>query len=289
MGDSPSVPTVPDPGAVAAKQQGFNVDAGTGSQAGSMVNQVNPWGSLTYDQQTDANGNPVTGPGGVPLYNATTKLSAPQQSIFDTLQGTQKIAGTQGQGLLRNANYDAQDPTKVIGDATTGNTSAIMKHELDYLSPFFNPQIAQEDTKLKNQGLSENSPAYQQAMNALRQSQGQTVSGFLAQAEPEAYKQAYQNYMTPLTMSNQLMGMSQPGNVNANLAPAPGLSITPANYTGAVADANAANLAAFTAKTKANSDMLTNAFRIPSTILGGLAAGPAGAAMASSMFGPKTA
>ncbi len=69
---SPSPPPVKDSGKVAEQQQQYNKQAGIESQAGSMVNQYNPYGSLTYSQTG-------TGPGGVPIYSSKMELTPAQQ------------------------------------------------------------------------------------------------------------------------------------------------------------------------------------------------------------------
>ena len=177
---SPSPPTPLPAGQVADTQQQYNTTAGTASQAGSAVNQVNPYGSLTYTQSG-------TGPGGVPLYTATTQLSPAQQQLLTTLQGTQQTAQNQAGNLLTEGNYGGANPSTVIGNMTSGTTGQLLGAETGYLDPFFTQQTSQLDTQLRNQGFDPSSPAYKQAMNNLNQTQNQSVTGFLAQAEPAAY------------------------------------------------------------------------------------------------------
>jgi hypothetical protein len=212
MGSGTNAP-VYDPSTVSAQQQGSNIQSAVTGQAASNVNQVTPYGNLSY-QQTGV------GPNGVPTYTATTALSPAQQQLVNTLQGTQQTAGSQAGQILQNANYGAsQAPAPVgaipeinpsalpslpnlptvsgLGDMTAGLTGQMLQQETSYLNPFFTPQIDQLDAKLRNQGLAPGTPAYDQAMNNLRQSQGQTVTGFLATAEPQAFQQALTTQITP--------------------------------------------------------------------------------------------
>jgi len=258
MGSGTNAP-VYDPSTVSAQQQGSNIQSAVSGQAASNVNQVTPYGTLTY-QQTGV------GPNGVPTYTATTNLSPAQQQLVNTLQGTQQTAGTQAGQLLTNANYGANGPPPVanlptslgnipevgstlptslgaipetsnlpqvtaaslpalgnipevgalpqvtaanmpslpnlptvsnLGDMTSGVTGQLLQKETGYLDPFFTQQTSQLDAKLRNQGLSPTDPAYQQAMNNLSQSQNQSVTGFLAQAEPAAFQQSLQTQLTP--------------------------------------------------------------------------------------------
>lgn len=220
-----SSPTPPDPTQTANTQQQYNLSAGEASQAGSAVNQVNPYGSLTYTQTG-------TGPNGVPIYTASSQLSPAQQQLLNTLQGNQSTAGGQAGALLAGANYGAQNPSDVIGGATSGTTKALLGQETAYLNPFFNTQTSQLDTKLRNQGFAPGQPGYDNAMRDLSQNQNQSVTGFLAQAEPAAYQQATQSYQMPLQMATQELGLSQPGSVGQNLVQTPQLSVSAPDYSG---------------------------------------------------------
>ena len=88
MGSSPKVPTMQDPNQVASQQQAYNVSAGQQSQAGSMVNQNNAFGSANYAQTgTDQYGNPT--------YTLNTQYNAPTQALFNQGQaGAGALAGT---------------------------------------------------------------------------------------------------------------------------------------------------------------------------------------------------
>jgi hypothetical protein len=232
MGSGTNAP-VYDPQTVSTQQQGSNIQSAVAGQAASNVNQVTPYGTLTY-QQTGV------GPNGVPTYTATTNLSPAQQQLLQTLQGNQQTAGTQAGQVLSSANYGANAPPPVtalpttlgsipdvspsalptvgavpeinpsalpslpnlptvsgLGDMTAGLTGQMLSKEVSYLNPFFTPQVDQLDAKLRNQGLAPGNPAYDQAMNALRQTQNQTVTGFLATAEPQAFQQALATQITP--------------------------------------------------------------------------------------------
>lgn len=263
---SPDPPEVRDPGKVAETQQQYNRQAGIESQAGSMVNQYNPYGSLEYSQTG-------TGPGGVPIYSANIKLSPAQQQLLNTLQGNQQTAGNYATNLLGGANYGGQTPSDVIGGTTSGLTKDLIGKYVDYLNPFFTQQTDQLDTKLKNQGLQPGTPAYDQAMNAARQSQNQTVTKYTADIQPQAYQQAKDMYLTPLAMASQLMGLSQPGSVNQNLVNAPALNEQPANYIGAVANAQDAEMKAYQAKLQQQQGMMSGLFGTAGNVLGGWAKG----------------
>ena len=120
-------------------------------------------------------------------------------------------------------------------------------------------------------------------MNQLQQNQGQTVTGFLAQAEPAAYQQATASYELPLNIASTEMGLSQPGSVTQNLAPTNPLNVQPANYQGAVAQQQSQLEQNYQANLQQKQAMLSGLFGIPTAVLGGWAR--AGTPGVSSLFG----
>lgn len=280
-----SPPTPPDPQQgiqlgqqVASQQQGYNTAAGQQSQQGSMVGQVNPYGSLSYNQTG-------TGANGTPLYTATEQLSPQQQQLFNLLQGTQGTAGQQAGSLLSGANYGSQTPAQAIGDKTSGITNQIMNSETSYLDPFFKTSRDQLDTQLKNQGLEPGQPAYDNAMRGLDTSQGLTVSNFAAQTQPQAMQEANTLYQMPAQMAESLAQFGQPGSVNNNLTTTPGLNVQPANLTGATATENQSLNTQYQAQNQQYQNMMSGIFGIPTAVLGGWAGSPSGGSAISSALG----
>jgi len=262
MSSTPDAPSVTDPNITAANQQALNTKAGQASQAGSMTSQVTPTGSLTYNQTG-------TSSDGTPLYTATTALSAPQQQLLNTLQGTKQTAGTQAGQILSGANYGAQAPGDVIGNATSGLVKDAMAKQVSYLDPYFKSQTDQLDTQLRNQGFAPGQPGYDNAMRAVQNNQGNTVTGFEAQIEPQMYQQAYQTYGLPANLAGSLANFGAPS--NPNFVQTPQLSIAPADLTGATASAQAAKEASYQDQLKQSQAMMSGLFGIPTALLGGWA------------------
>jgi hypothetical protein len=250
---SPQVPTVPNPQVTADQQQTLNAQTLQELQGANQINQVTPTGSLTYTQTG-------TGANGVPTYTATQTLSPAEQALLTTMQGTQRTAGTQAGNLLTNANYGAAgtNPAVTIGDATSGNTKALLGEETSYLNPQFNQQTSQLTAKLASQGIYPGSPAYDQQMQQLQLNQNQAVTGFLASAEPAAYAQATSSYELPLTMAAQELGLAAPAGVGTTTTPQE--TSQPANLEGDVASANTANMAAYNAQVNQQNAMLSGLF-----------------------------
>lgn len=262
MGDSPTPPTPADPNVVASNQQNLNIEAAQKAQQGSMVNQVGPHGSLSYNQTG-------TSADGTPLYTATTELSDPNKQLLSILQGTKSTAGTQGQNLISGANYGAAQPGDVIGNATGGLVKDAMEKQVAYLQPSFDYDRDRMATQLRNKGFNPGEPGYDRAMDNLLQSQGRTKTGFLSTIEPEMYKQAYQNYMTPASLGASLAGLGSPD--TPTFRDTPGLSLQPANLVGATANAQDMAMKTYEAQNAKNASMMSGLFGIPTALLGGWA------------------
>ena len=126
----PDAPEAPDPKETAGAQTGQNVLTAIANQSMGNVNQITPYGSLTYTQSgatqfTDPNTGEVYD---IPNYTATTSLSEDQQKILDSSNQSQinmaNLASNQSQrldgllsdpmdlsGLPDRRNYDpSQEP-----------------------------------------------------------------------------------------------------------------------------------------------------------------------------------
>lgn len=247
MGGS-SPPSAPDPYAVAGAQQQLNTNTLEEGQAASQVGQVNPTGSQMYYETG-------IGPGGVPEYTQVNTLSPNEQNLLGQFQGGQAAAGAGGLGLMDSAAamYGAGVPNMTQGANSV--TNQLMGSELGYLEPFFNTQNQQLQTQLLNQGIDQNSPAYQQAMNNQMQTQGQTVSGFLAQAQPQAFNEAMANYTMPAQLAGTLLGIGAPQAMPFGQNPQQ--PIQPANLIGSVGQSVAAQEQAYQAQLAQQNAMMS--------------------------------
>ena len=107
---SGSAPSAPDPSFINQQQTASNAQTAVTQGLMNRVNQVTPYGNLTYNQ-TGA----VNMPGyEVPLYTATTTLSPEQQNLYDTRtrveQGAYDLAdrytGRIGEATAQPFNYE---------------------------------------------------------------------------------------------------------------------------------------------------------------------------------------
>lgn len=222
MGSAPQAPVV-DPNSINSSQEGYNTLSAEEAATLSNVNQQTPFGNLTYTPTG-------IGPGGVPSYTATTQLSPQEQYLLGTGQTTQGLAATQGAELLGGVNY-GEPPD--LGTMTSGLTGQMLGSEVGSLTPYFNQQTEQLQSQLANQGLTPTDPAYQVAMNNMLQSQNQSITGFLAQAQPKAFQEALQSYETPLQTAESLYSVGAPGSLSSNLINTPTQGVGSVNAVGA--------------------------------------------------------
>jgi len=180
-----AAPTPPDPVATANAQGAANKEAAIASQELSMVNQVSPYGNLSFDQTR-------TSAEGTPQYTATSTLTPSSQRQLDlTNQAGEKFGETanaqlnQVSGQLSEpVNYASlgQAPTadlSTLGQAPTANfnnlgaapvaneqTRQTVRQAIqDREQPFQDRRLDQLTTRLDTQGIAEGSKAYSRAMD----------------------------------------------------------------------------------------------------------------------------
>ena len=226
MGGSPNTPNIPNYNYVAQQQQTAN----QGAQSGSMVNQYNPYGSMQYSQTgVDQFGNPQ--------YAANMSYNGATQGLFNQGQsGASSIGGQVGNfagaaggmlpyaqqnfGAAENAGNQSNSLINTgLGEVASGNygsgnnvagttnalTNQMMGNELASLAPTFGMQNNQTRTDLENRGLMPGTEAYDNQMRTLTGNQGNVMSGFLAQAQPQAFNEAVQQYTLPATLGEGLI------------------------------------------------------------------------------------
>lgn len=206
--DSPSAPAAPDYAGAATATAAGDLAAARSSAAANRVNQVTPYGSLTYTH----NG---TGDDG---WTATQSLSASQQQLLDQQNKTSAgLSGLADQGLgyvsqALSHNITAADlPANMVNAGQTGQ---------DALMARFQPQIDQShnalNAQLANQGIMQGSEAYNNAMRVQNQSENDLRSqaalnginvGQSAQQQALQTQTALQNQ--PLNMLNAVRTGSQ--------------------------------------------------------------------------------
>jgi len=105
---SPKAPAPPDPNVVAAAQTQQNKDTAIANAALNRIDQVTPWGNLTYSQNgVDANG--------IPKYTQTVALSPEQQKLLDSQNGISQALANLGLSQLNTTTQTLGQPFNYNG------------------------------------------------------------------------------------------------------------------------------------------------------------------------------
>jgi hypothetical protein len=247
-------PPPPDYAAAARETAQGNLDMARAATAANRVNQITPYGSLTYKQSgTDQYGNPT--------WTSTQELSPAQQRIMEQQSGLSSgLLSTAQQGLDYAGNLMARPGIDTSLLPQVGINPGEMYS--DAIMRRLQPQLAQEksafDAQMANQGIATNSEAYANAKRQFDQTQNDRLTAAQIggintglNANQQAFSQAGYNQMQPINVINALRTGSQvqaPSYVNPALqATTQGpdiLGATGQQYNAQLAQTNANNAAA---------------------------------------------
>ena len=205
-------PPAPDYTAAANATAQGNLDMARAATAANRVNQVTPYGNLTYAQTgTDQYGNPT--------WTSTQTLAPEQQKIADQqAQLSSGLLGTAQQGLNYAGNLMAQPGIDQSKLPSTGFNPG--QSYQDAMMARLSPQIDRENQSFEqdmaNKGIGAGTPAYNTAKQLLAQNQNDrlnsaTVQGLNAglTANQQAFAQQGYNQMQPINVINALRTGSQ--------------------------------------------------------------------------------
>lgn len=275
-GDDAPEPT--DPRTVIESQQKANTQALQQSQAANQVDQTNTTGSrswqlLGYDQ----NGNP--------RYGMSEQLNPQEQALYGMFANSRGASGATGNALwdslVNSGDYNqAFDPTN---DVNAGVNTRMTQMQ-NYMDPFLSKQRQDRDNEMRNQGLVPGMEGYDEEMTRVGDQQQQSIQQLLAQFQPEAFKQAYQQHEQPI---NEAMRLSQFGqNMPLNFSNTPQYAQNAADATGAYGNYDRQKLAAWEQQQKQNSGFWQGLGAIGGAVLGGPFGAQLGSGIAG-MFGPN--
>lgn len=225
-------PEAPDPVKTAQAQAGMNRDTAITQQQLNMVNQVNPWGSVTYDQ---------TGTGGfynskgkwveTPTYTATTALSPEQQAIFDSTQAAQgNLAGLASDQSARMRDYLNEPFEYTNQDAENW--------AWDLASPRILQQQQQNEqalrTQLINSGLRPGTSAWNSEMTRLTNANTDQLNYLALTGRQQAFSEALAARNQPINELSALLSGSQVSNPATMGVQTPQTGVAGVDYTGLV-------------------------------------------------------
>jgi len=193
-----STPEVPQPAApqtVSTAQTASNVDTAKANATLGNVNQVNPYGSTTYNE---TGGQMING-NWVPSYTQTTSLNPTLQKILSGTQDTASSLVPTGQALANEFSGSLNGPNNniIMGgpQALDQNaTNTIYQGNMSLLQPTFDQQQKQLQDQLSRQGIPLGSEAYGNAQTQLGTQQNQQRTAALGQATGQGIQSAGQMF-----------------------------------------------------------------------------------------------
>lgn len=250
-GKAPAPPPAPDPVVTAQAQADANIKTATqqfdlNQQAArataqrDRVNQVTPFGSLTY----------ATDPNNPDAWTATQSLSPEMQDRLNMVYRT----------------ISSPVDLNAVGATTDSAANAL----LGRLTPLLDTQRTQLETRLRNQGLAPGSEAWTNAMRDTSQAENDARLAAFGQADSFA-NNALSRFITarqaPLNEFTQLTG--QNNFINAPQAPTANANVAPTDYLGAVGMQQQSLNNAYNAKMQAYQSNLAGLYGLGSALLGG--------------------
>ncbi|MGN7962187.1 tail fiber domain-containing protein [Brucella sp. 22210] len=236
-----STPDAPDPKETAAAQGGMNRDTATSQQMLNMVDQYNPWGSVTYNQTgettfTDSQGNIVS----VPKFTQTTNYTPGQQAIFDASQQAQT-------NLANIASEQSAKIQQYLNEPFEFNNQDAANWAYDLAASRILPQQQQNQealrTQLINSGLRPGTEAYDREMTRLSNSNTDQLNQLMLNGRSQAFSEALATRNQPINEITALMSGSQVSNPAQMSGATPQTGVAGVDYTGLVNQKYQAELA----------------------------------------------
>lgn len=227
-----STPKAPDPYETAQAQSQFNTNTAISQQLLNMVNQTNPYGSVTYNQTgtqsfVGADGKTYT----LPSFTQSTSFTPEGQAIFDqTLAAQNNLATT-----AANQSAAVQD---ALSTPFEFNNQDAADWAYDLASSRILPQQQQATSALKtqlvNSGLRPGTEAYAREMTRLTQNQGDQLNQLALQGRGQAFNEALTTRNQPLNELSALLSGSQLQNPGTASSATPQTSVGGVDYSGLV-------------------------------------------------------
>lgn len=203
MASTPAAPAPPDYAAAAQQTAAGNASQAQVAQYGSMTNQVTPYGTVDYTRQqvgTTAQGDPLN------QWTQTMKLSPEQQALYNQNQAINAQLGDiaqTGVGQVQNSmnnplDFSQNQALQTPGQIQQQASNAAYQNATQYLDPQFKQSNAQLANQLANQGITQGSEAYNNAMLNAGNAQQQAYESARNQAYSQGMIGAQQQYTQAL-------------------------------------------------------------------------------------------
>ena len=192
-------------------------------QYGSMTNQVTPYGKISYTPTyLDKLGNPITptditDPNILRQWTQTMTLSPEQQAMYNQNQALNQTLGdiaTTGVGQVQRSmdnplDFSQNQALQTPGQLQQQASNAAYQNAAQYLDPQFKQSNAQLANRLANQGITQGSEAYNNAMLNAGNAQQQAYESARNQAYIQGMSGAQQQYAQGLGTRQQQIAEQQ--------------------------------------------------------------------------------
>ena len=187
-GGKGSAPPPPDYTGAAQATAAGNKEAAIAAQAGNMINQYTPYGSVEYTERGRIDGTPQ--------YSQTVKLSPEQQAAYNkdvAMNAQLQDVGMQGVGYVQSAlnkplSFEGLQEVATPGQIQQAASDAAYQNAMRYVEPRLQRQQASLENQLANQGITRGSEAW----NAAMQDAAAERANIYGQAQNQAYLQGLQ-------------------------------------------------------------------------------------------------
>lgn len=293
---APKAPAAPDPAATAAAQAATNKETAYWNAMMNNMNQITPYGNLTYTQSGDGKYDPNK----PPQFTSTITLSPESQKLLDTQMRSENALAALGEQQLGRISNAVSTPFSFagLGDAPTAESIAQQAARgEEALMARMNPQFQRDEeamrTRLINQGIGQGSEAYNREMEAFNQAkndarmqavlQGANYGGALQEQALQRRQQGINEYTTqrnaPLNEYTAMTSGAQVQNPQFQSANMGGAA--PVDYAGLVNQNYQNQMAQYNAQVGGRNSLMGGLFGLGGSFLGG----PAGGAIAGKLFG----
>ena len=235
MSEQPKAPSPPDYTGAAEATAAGNMAAARETAAanqklqlmgqyGSMTNQVTPYGKISYaPTYLDNQGNPIANPADITdpnmlrQWTQTMTLSPEQQAMYNQNQALNQTLGdiaTTGVGQVQRSmdnplDFSQNQALQTPGQLQQQASNAAYQNAAQYLDPQFKQSNAQLANRLANQGITQGSEAYNNAMLNAGNAQQQAYESARNQAYIQGMSGAQQQYAQGLGTRQQQIAEQQ--------------------------------------------------------------------------------
>ena len=202
-GGKGSAPPPPDYTGAAQATAAGNKEAAIAAQAGNMINQYTPQGSVEYAQRGEINGTP--------LWSQTVKLSPEQQAAYNkdvAMNAQMQDVGMQGVGYVQSAlnkplSFEGLQEVATPGQIQQAASDAAYQNAMRYVEPRLQRQQVSLENQLANQGITRGSEAWNAAMQDAAAERANIYGQAQNQADLQGLQGAGQAYQQALGARQQ--------------------------------------------------------------------------------------